>query len=199
MAYGMVPITHGGYSYQTGGAEEFAIHAAGTSIWAGDVVGLNVSGGIERYAVTNGPDAMTGTAAPTKATALGVFMGCRYTDVNGVDTWAQYWPGTSASTTNPFGFVVTDPNAVFKIQQKDAFTTTMIGTTVAITYADGNDTTGNSGNNIAAGAASTDFLALRRIGVVKNGSNEDSSTPDVIVRWSAPSCLLYGFGIEVDS
>ncbi len=181
MAYGMRPIQVAGAGYNTGGFEEFPIDVSAqtTNIWNGDIVKLTGEGEIER-------DGDTPTEA---APCLGVFVGCRYVDPDGRPTWNQKYVGNT-SNTEAYGMVCTDPNMTFLIQSDTAWATTQRGLGAVLTIANGSDTTGNSGNSlvITSGAGDT---ALRIIGVPKNGENETSSTPNVIVKWQTPEILLY--------
>jgi hypothetical protein len=191
MAYGFRPATHGGYNYETGGFEEFPINPAeGTRISNGDLVKLTDDYGIVRQAAVPVPGLLLATSVvPTQA--LGVFVGCRYVDSNNSQpTWNQYWP--AAAGTEAFGFVVTDASAVFKIQLSTVWEETDLGNLVNPTLTAGTGNDGNSrgvvasGDNVAEGC-------LRIVGVIRDGSNENSSTPDILVRWSNPDCLTYGY------
>jgi hypothetical protein len=205
MAYGMRPVTHGGYNYQTGGFEEFPIaDNYDTEIYNGDLVILLDSGTIARFTTTLsalGPVPLVGAVGGSGGSlpanpVLGVFVGCRYDDANSTPAWAQYW-GTSG--TNAFGFVVTDPNAVFKSQYVATWNDNLVGETCDVTVvgadstaAGGSTATGNSANSIPA---STTNLGFRIIGVIRDGKNETASvtTPDILVRYSSPSVQLYGY------
>ena len=105
-------------------------------------------------------------------------------------------------------YVVTDPAAVFKISSGSgtpaAWADTYIGTiNVLSNLSSASTTTGNSGITIdnlgATDPTPAAGGAVRIIGVIKDGKNETSSvtTPDVLVRWSDPSVLVYGYGLGV--
>ena len=219
MAYGLRPVSHGGYLYNTGGNEAFPIFGdvsdATNAIGVGDVVSLVAGGGVGLQGTT--PSAwnikVEGVDADVYAPGvqiLGVFMGCEYTDTNSQPTWSQYYPG-SANTkdgSDRTGYVVTDPNAVFQISSGSgtpaAWANTYIGQVYDLANLSSADsTTGLSGITIAAlgtpSAYTTVGGAVRVVGVVKNGKNETSSvtTPDVLVRWADPSVLHYGYGAIV--
>jgi len=197
MAYGMRPVTHGGYNYNTGGFEEFPIKSAySTRISNGDFVKLVANHGVEYLATAPTPligtvGAGTSGAQPANP-ALGIFVGCRYVDGNGTPTWSQYYPGAGTETEIQ-AFVVTDANAVFTIQGTGVWTETYLGTVLIPTIAAGTGSIGNSGNVLPDYAADPDGT-LRIVGVVRDGENESTNTtPDILVRWSSPSCLLYGY------
>lgn len=197
MAYGLRPVSHGGYQYNTGGFEEFPVDTAyGTRISNGDMVQLVADYGVQRLGTAPTPAVFAATSTVPANQALGVFVGCRYTTADGDVKFAQYYPA-DATVTDAFAYVVTDPNAVFKIQGTGAWTETYLGTVIDPTMTAGTGTNGNSGlvlPDYSADAAGS----LRIVGVVRDGENESSSTtPDILVRWSSPTCVLYGYQTAV--
>ena len=181
MAYGMRPIQVAGAGYNTGGFEEFPIDVSAqtTNIWNGDVVALANTGEAVRE----------GSTPSNSNPVLGVFVGCRYVDPDGVPTWNQKYVGNT-SNTEAYAMVCTDPNMKFLIQSDTAWATTQRGLGAVLTIANGSDTTGNSGNSLVITGGAND-AALRIIGCPKNGENETSSTPNVIVKWMTPDVLVY--------
>ncbi len=206
MAYGFRPANHGGYNYQTSGFEEFPIDAASSvKIFNGDIVQLTGDFGVIRNTNTQVPAPLIRVAADNVTApadqALGIFVGCRYVTAAGTPTWAQYFPG-SGDETKAYAQVVTDANAVFKIQGAIAWADTMMGivlnpTIIADGTPGGDTTTGNSSTNIDLTADANG--CLRVIDVVRDGKNELSTntTPDVLVRWSSPTALIYGYQTAV--
>ena len=94
-AYGLRPVTHGGYQYNTGGFEEYPIDPSyGTSIFNGDIVRLTDDYGVVRNLEAEVPTPLilvnSGPAVtiPTNQ-ALGVIVGCRYVATNGTPQFAQ--------------------------------------------------------------------------------------------------------------
>ena len=199
MAYGFRPVTVNGAAYQTGGFQEFPINPSeGTRISNGDLCTLTDDYGVVRLGSPPVPLKFSSASPPVTTVpsnqALGVFVGCRYVDANGTPTWSQYWP--SAAGTEAFAFVVTDPLAVFKIQCSASWAETGLGNLVDPTLTAGSGDDGNS--RAVVGALTNDPDAcLRVVGVVRDGANEDSSTPDILVQWSSPTCLLSGFQTTV--
>jgi len=212
MAYGLRPVSHGGYLYNSGGNEVFPINstAATEVIGHGDLVTLVAGGGVDLLATT--PTSFNSATAdevdaPTNQ-ALGVFVGCEYVSTSGTPTWAQHWPGSASVDTGEamLAYVVTDSSAVFQVSSGSgtpaAWADTFIGSiNILSNLSSASTTTGNSGITVA-NLAATDPTpaaggAVRIIGVVKDGKNETSSvtTPDVLVRWSDPSVLIYGYGL----
>tara|TARA_R100001198_G_scaffold69439_1_gene41999 strand:+ start:4820 stop:5389 length:570 start_codon:yes stop_codon:yes gene_type:complete len=183
MAYGMVPVNARSSGYSTGGFESFKIDDAAqtTNWWHGDLVQLDPDGLVTRKS-------STATAA---APALGVAVGFKWVDGNGDQKWGQHYVG-SASNSDAYCFVNTAFNQVYKIQSDTAWADTQRGLGAVITIANGDDTTGNSGNSLVITTGAND-VALRIIGVIENGKNETSSvtTPDVLVQWMFPEVLVY--------
>jgi len=202
MAYGFRPVTNGSYNYQTAGFQEIPIDPDETDrISNGDMVTLTDDYGIVRSAgvptplIISAAEAVASTL-PTNQVA-GIFVGCRYTDANSTPTWAQFFPG-SGSTSDAFAFVVTDPNAVFKIRSTDEWAEADLGnlvnpTNTASTAASGNSAISVTSNDQVANAA------LRIIGVVRDGSDITSASAecDLLVQWSSPTCLLSGYQTAV--
>jgi hypothetical protein len=209
MAYGLRPVTHGGYQYNTGGFEEYPIDPGYTTqIFNGDIVRLTDDYGVIRSTVDEEPDPLILTAAGADSTvvlpanqALGVFVGCRYVDANGVPQHSQYYP--AGSVTEAFAFVVTDPNAVFQIHSTDEWAEVDLGNNVnpvivadatpgGSTYTGNSSTQVTSNNNVANGA-------LRIIGVVRDGSSITAAadTCELLVRWSSPSCTIFGSPVSL--
>jgi hypothetical protein len=212
MAYGLRPVTHGGYNYNTGGFDSFPIKDAADAIGNGDLVKLDNAGGIV-LATTSPTTLIVSGADEVDAPGnqvLGVFVGCEYTDNNGRPTWGQNYPGSGSTDADEAqtGFVVTDPNAVFKVSSgsgtANAWADEYIGEVYALAnLSSASAVTGNSGITIAdlATTVSTPTVggAVRVIGVIKDGNNETSNvtTPDVLIRWADPTVLHYGYGLSV--
>lgn len=204
-AYGLRPVTHGGYQYNTGGFEEYPIDPSyATQIFNGDIVKLTNDYGVVRNTNTEVPTPLIlvnsgpTVTIPTNQ-ALGVFVGCRYVDTNGTPQFAQRYPG---SGTEAFAFVVTDPNAVFRIHSDDEWAEADLGNNVnpvivANATPGGDTSTGNSSTKVTSNDDVAD-AALRIIGVMRDGTDITSAaaTCDLLVRWSSPSCTLYGSPIS---
>lgn len=119
----------------------------GTAIYFGDLVRMNVSGPtgyLEQWAAADGG---TATKIP-----VGIFAGCQfYSSAMRQTIVSNFWPGSGA-TGDVTAFVITDPNAEFKVQAGVAavpFTQAMIGQSADIVAAPtGNATTGISGMSL---------------------------------------------------
>jgi len=125
----------------------------GTSIFYGDLVQLTTNGTLIKtsYSAASSPTSVI-------AGALGVFVGCSYTNpATGQKLFAQYYPASTLAN-DIVAYVVDDPSAVFKVAMVGQTSTesntastigyanqSFVGTNVyAITGVAGSTTTGNS-------------------------------------------------------
>lgn len=134
-----------------------------TAILNGDTVQTDASGYLVAKSATNTGD------------SIGVFVGCSYVNSSGQPVQGQYYPAsTSTSTALAFGYVVDDPNAVFKVVATSgqttvptAFTRAIVGANVPISVTAGNTVTGDSYYGIdGTAAATTNTLPVRVVDVV---------------------------------
>jgi hypothetical protein len=137
--------------------------AYATAILNGDTVQVNTSG----YLI-----AKTATAT---GDSVGVLVGCQYVNSNGQTVQGQYYPAAlSTSTAMAFGYVVDDPNAIFKVVATVAASTTptaydrtIVGANVALVAGAGSTITGDSAYGIDGSSANTtNTLPIRVIDVV---------------------------------
>ena len=188
--YGLRPVGSGcgmGNGYTTGGFSEYridvsAVAAGATVIYSGDFVELTSTGEIDRQAGnTTGETPTTANGVRT----LGVAVGFRWKLASGEQKYGQYYPSVSTDT-DAYAFVCDDPNQVYLIQSDGATTYADIGANAPVVNfatASGSTTTGNSGIQLDhSGINTTNTLALRILGVPEDGSNESSSTPNVLVK-----------------
>ena len=148
-----------------------------TAILNGDTVAVDTNGYLVAKTTTNSGD------------SVGVLVGCQYVNSSGQTVQGQYYPAGQSTTTNmSFGYVVDDPNAIFKVVATNgagttvpyAFSRAIVGANVAITVNTGSTTTGDSYYGIdGASAATTTTLPVRVIDVVPDtatGPRDNSST-----------------------
>ena len=100
----------------------------------------------------------TGT---TSATPIGIFMGCRYTDLStGQTQFSQVWSG--AAHTNGMVYVADDPNILFTIQADGAVNNDDIASNCALVQGSANTTLGISRVSLdISTAATTAALPIR--------------------------------------
>jgi hypothetical protein len=137
--------------------------AYATAILNGDTVKIDANGYLVANSTTNSGD------------SVGVLVGCQYVNANGQTVQGQFYPA-AASTTSAmaFGYVVDDPNAVFRVVATNGqttvpnpFTRAIVGANVAISVATGSTVTGDSYYGIdGTSAATTNTLPVRVIDVV---------------------------------
>ena len=183
--YGLKPINLIGGQPYAGSTRLMHIKSGVTNaIYFGDLVRRDTDGTIIR--VTPGatlPD--TGVA--------GVFMGCTYVNAQGQQIYAQYCPaGLTVTSGTIQGYVVDDPDALFKVAVVSSGTTvtgfqyTDIGLNAALVNNGGSNTTGDSAVSVfatnAQGNAST--LPLRVIAVVPDTAATATTFREVVVKFN---------------
>lgn len=162
--YGFKPVNRlDGLPY-AGAIRQIPIAAGyATAILNGDTVSVNTSGYLIAKTATNSGD------------SVGVLVGCSYINSSGQPVAGQYYPASqSTSTALAFGFVVDDPNAVFRVCATTAGSTTpaaydrsIVGSNVPMVAGAGSTTTGDSAYGIdGSAAATTNTLPIRVIDVV---------------------------------
>jgi hypothetical protein len=162
--YGLKPINRlDGLPY-AGAIRQIPIAAGyATAIFNGDTVQVDTNGYLIANTTSNSGD------------SVGVLVGCSYTNSSGQFTNGQYYPAAqSTSTQLDFGYVVDDPNAVFRVAATSgqttvptAFSRALVGSNVALSINTGTTSTGNSFYGIdGASAGTTATLPIRVVDVV---------------------------------
>ena len=162
--YGLKPVNRlDGLPY-AGAIRQIPIAAGyATAILNGDTVQVDTNGYLIANTTSNSGD------------SIGVLVGCSYTNSSGQFTNGQYYPAAqSTSTQLAFGFVVDDPNAVFRVAATSgqttvptAFSRALVGSNVALSINTGTTSTGNSFYGIdGASAGTTATLPIRVVDVV---------------------------------
>ena len=162
--YGLKPINRlDGLPY-AGAIRQIPIAAAyATAILNGDTVKVDTNGYLVANTTSNSGD------------SVGVLVGCAYTNSSGQPVQGQFYPASTSTTTAlAFGYVVDDPNAVFKVVASSGQTTTptaysraLVGSNVALSINTGSTITGDSYYGIdGASAGTTATLPIRVVDVV---------------------------------
>ena len=155
----------------------------GTQISNGDFVKVAADGTIAKD---------TGTTA---LTAVGIFLGCSYTDpTTSQKTFSNWWPASNAAT-DAMAYVLDDPFVVFQMQSDEALNTTDRGLNASVVVTAGSTTIGKSKNALDGSTpATTNTLPLRIIDFVEGpsslppkGTTASDTYPDVIVKFNAAS------------
>jgi hypothetical protein len=183
MAYGLRPVKKPGADYNTGGFLELpyrvSVVTTGTvSLFNGDTVKYTLGTGATDYGI----EAMDTPNTTNKS--VGVVVGARWTDSNGTPQWGQYYPA-SATNTDVWVTVAPAQDNVFSIQGTNAWADNQIGTfTDVADGAGGSSVTGNSSKTATNSTTTTGTFALQIVDVLRDGNNENSSTPVVLVRFN---------------
>lgn len=118
------------------------------------------------------PDAngrvVQGDGTTAAAGIAGIFIGCKYLSVSQKRTvWSNYWPGSDVASTQVVeGYIVNDPNAKFVVQSDSTgIVAADVNLNIGYTIGTGSTTTGISGA-FASGAATTNTLPFRIVGLL---------------------------------
>jgi len=154
-----------------------------TQISNGDFVKVAANGTIEKDAGT------------TALTAVGIFLGCSYTDpTTSQKTFSNLWPASNAAT-DAMAYVLDDPFVLFQIQADEALNTTDRGLNASVVVTAGSSSIGKSKSALDGSTpATTNTLPLRIIDFVDGpkslppkGTTASDAYPDVIVKFNAAS------------
>jgi hypothetical protein len=187
--YGLRPVKRVDGMPYAGAVEEFLIDPAGeaTNIFNGQVVIIGADGYIAISTAT-GADITTNNLGGSGVGAIGVFVGCEYTNAQGQRIWSQYYP--SGTTGDVRAKVVTDPNVIFQAQLDGSGAQTVLGTNTFFaavqSTSTGSTRTGNSTSALDA-TVQTTAAAFRIVGFA---STPGDSYTDVYVKFN-PSAHSY--------
>ena len=187
--YGLKPVKRVDGMPYAGAVEEFLIDPAGeaTNIFNGQVVIIGADGYIAISTAT-GADITTNNLGGSGVGAIGVFVGCEYTNAQGQRIWSQYYP--SGTTGDVRAKVVTDPNVIFQAQLDGSGAQTVLGTNTFFaavqSTSTGSTQTGNSTSALDA-TVQTTAAAFRIVGFA---STPGDSYTDVYVKFN-PSAHSY--------
>ena len=190
----------GGQPYNGGSIRQYHVKANNSAaIFNGDLVVLSSAG--LPSAVSSTPSAVKDAHEGAAATPgiVGVLVGARYIDDNGVQQFRQFLPAnaTTAGFTEIKIMVNDDPRQLYKIQANAALGTFnsgtdgsgfagAIGKNCSLDFStSGSTTTGNSGVSLKIDSnggtlAATETLAMRVVDVVAGTENDDF--PEFIIK-----------------
>jgi hypothetical protein len=171
--YGLKPVNRlDGLPY-AGAIRQIPISAGyATAILNGDTVKVDTNGYLVANTTSNSGD------------SVGVLVGCSYINSSGQPVSGQYYPASqSTSTALAFGFVVDDPNALFRVVATSGQTTVptaysraLVGSNVALSVNTGSTNTGDSYYGIdGASAGTTATLPVRVIDVIPDTATGPAS------------------------
>jgi len=183
--FGLRPVGTTGGSYDGGFRQYPILSSYSTRICYGDVVKLNDDGST----VTVQKD--TGTSA---ATPIGIFLGCRYTDVSTSQlTFSQQWSG--AAHTGGMAYVADDPNMLFAIQADGTVNDDDIGANAELEQTASSSTFGMS--RVSIDISTTAVTAALPIRIVDwlggyDGDERGTSYPIMLCKWNTGHQLGIG-------
>ena len=181
--YGLKPVNRVDGMPYAGATQTFLINPAGTNtnIFYGSIVLIDASGYIALSTAT-GADLTTNNLGGNGVGAIGVFVGCEYTNAQGQIINSQYYPsGTTGVVTAK---VITDPNVVFQGQLDGSGAQTVLGTNTFLaavqSTSTGSTTTGNSTSALESTVVTT-AAAFRIVGFA---STPGDAYTDVLVKFN---------------
>ena len=175
--FGLRPIgSVGGYTPQI--RQYPILSSESTRICYGDVVKLTDAGS------TTTIQKDTGT---TTATPIGIFMGCRFIDLNSSQlTFSQQWSG--AANTEGMAYVMDDPTALFAIQADATVNDDDIAANAALVQGTSSSTLSISRVSLdISTAATTNTLPIRIVDWLGgyDGDEKGTAFPIMVCRFNA--------------
>ena len=183
--FGLRPVGNLGGTYNGSFRQYPILSTESTRICFGDLVKLTDAG------TTTTIQKDTGTTA---ATPIGIFMGCRYTDLStGQTQFTQVWSG--AAHTNGMVYVMDDPNVLFEIQADGSVNDDDIAANAALVQGTSNATLGISRVSLdISTAANTAALPIRIVDFKGgfDGDEKGTSFPIMVCKFNTGHQLGIG-------
>jgi len=183
--FGLRPVGNLGGTYNGSFRQYPILSSESTRICFGDLVKLTDAG------TTTTIQKDTGTTA---ATPIGIFMGCRYTDLStGQTQFTQVWSG--AAHTNGMVYVMDDPNVLFEIQADGSVNDDDIAANAALVQGTSNATLGISRVSLdISTAANTASLPIRIVDFKGgfDGDEKGTSFPIMVCKFNTGHQLGIG-------
>jgi hypothetical protein len=179
--YGLQPINLIGGQVFAGSTRLIPITSGSTTaIFYGDVVRLNTGGTLSKVTTTS-----------SATDAVGVFLGCQFTNPSTKQLLQQqFYPG-SITASDIQAYVLDDPDALFKVAVTAAGTSTISGVTraavgqqSAVIQTAGNTTAGDSNVSLSATTGTSAALPFRIVDVIPETVNASGSFTEVIVKFN---------------
>ena len=179
---GLKPVKRADGMPYAGATTEYLLDPAGegTNIFNGQVVTLG-SDGFVALAGGTGADITTNNLGGDTIGALGVFVGCSYTNDEGQTVHSNYYP---SGKLNGKALVVDDPNVLFQAQLDGTGAQTIIGniTKFAAVQSTSTGSTVTANSNSALDATTQTTVGAFQI--VSHVSDPGDAFPDVLVRFT---------------
>jgi len=187
--YGLKPVNRVDGMPYAGATQTFLINPAGTgtNIFYGSVVLIDADGYIALSTAT-GADITTNNLGGSGVGAIGVFVGCEYTNAQGQIINSQYYPsGTTGVVTAK---VITDPNVVFQGQLDGSGAQTVLGNNTFFAAVQSTSTGSTQTGNSTSALESTVQTAAAAFRIVGFASTPGDAYTDVLVKFN-PSAHAY--------
>ena len=179
---GLKPVKRADGMPYAGATTEYLLDPAGegTNIFNGQVVTLG-SDGFVALAGGTGADITTNNLGGDTIGALGVFVGCSYTNDEGQTVHSNYYP---SGKLNGKALVVDDPNVLFQAQLDGTAAQTVIGTITKFAAVQSTSTGSTSTGNSTSALDATVQTTVGAFQIVSHVSDASDAFPDVLVRFT---------------
>jgi hypothetical protein len=181
--YGLKPVKRADGMPYAGATSQYLIDPAGeaTNLFYGQVVIIGADGYIA-LATGDGSDLTTNSISGTTGVgAIGVFVGCEYTNDMGQTVQAQYYP---SGALNGKAYVVDDPNVLFQAQLDGTGAQTVIGTNTFFAAVQSTSTGSTATGNSTSALDATVQTAAAAFRIVAHVSPASDAFPDVLVKFN---------------
>jgi hypothetical protein len=180
--YGLKPVKRADGMPYAGATSQYRINPTGlaSNLFYGQVVIINADGLIALSTAT-GADITTNNLGGDGVGAIGVFVGCEYTNDMGQTVQAQYYP---SGALNGKAYVVDDPNVLFQAQLSGAGAQTIIGTNTFFAAVQSTSTGSTATGNSTSALSATVQTAAAAFRIVSHVSPTSDAFPDVLVKFN---------------
>ena len=181
--YGLKPVNRVDGMPYAGAVQEFLIDPAGegTNLFYGQVVIIGADGYIALSTAT-GADLTTNNLGGSSIGAMGVFVGCEFTNAQGQRMWSQYYPSGTTGVVKVK--VVTDPNVVFQAQLDGSGAQTVLGTNTFFAAVQSTSTGSTQNGNSTTALDATVQTTAAAFRIVGFASTPGDAFTDVLVKFN---------------
>ena len=179
---GLKPVKRADGMPYAGATTEYLLDPAGeaTNIFNGQVVTLGADGFVALAGGT-GADITTNNLGGDTIGALGVFVGCSYTNDEGQTVHSNYYP---SGKLNGKALVVDDPNVLFQAQLDGTGAQTIIGNITKFAAVQSTSTGSTVTGNSTSALDATTQTTVGAFQIVSHVSDPGDAFPDVLVRFT---------------
>ena len=181
--YGLKPVNRVDGMPYAGAVQEFLIDPAGegTNLFYGQVVIIGADGYIALSTAT-GADITTNNLGGSSIGAIGVCVGCEYTNAQGQQIWSQYYPSGTTGVVKVK--VITDPNVVFQAQLDGSGAQTVLGTNTFFAAVQSTSTGSTQNGNSTTALDATVQTTAAAFRIVGFASTPGDAFTDVLVKFN---------------